>query len=351
MRGMLRTACALLSMGLALGSSSIQAGEACCQAPEASCSLTDYVDAACNQCEGCTANQSCDCCQCCDCCDKSGWFGYAGAIFLTRNDSNAGAFVAANPAGTPFLTGPQAFNDFSSESGYDLMLGRRFSNGDAIEVRYFGVDDIFDSNNFVAPGNFIGVGFTGPGGTSFFSRNWTQIKSVEANYKYFVGDRLSLIGGFRYLELNDTMRSTLNANVATGLYEFENHLYGGQLGADLLLTDPSNALELRVVGKAGLYYNEYNGGIREFQGNNFIGSFLGSDEGSAFVGDLLFSVSYWFNDHIALRTGYQLLWVGDVALGADEASRSLLNPSLLRNPKHDGDLFMQGAQVGIEFLW
>ena len=53
-------------------------------------------------------------------------------------------------------------------------------------------------------------------------------------------------------------------------------------------------------------------------------------------------------DQIALRAGYQMLWMGDVALGGEAASLSLTNPSLLRSPSHNGDLFMHGATVGLE---
>lgn len=343
MAGFIRTVFAVLGLGLALAVAPLQGNEP-------SCCSTDCVEAACDApCQGGCDWQECDCCDGCSC-DMSGWYGHVGAIFLTRDKSRAGSIIASNDAaGTPFLTG-QNF-DFDDRAGVDATIARRLFNGDAIEARYFSVDDVFADNTIVTPGNFIGVGFTGPAGTTARSSYWTQLKSFELDYKYSVSDRLSILGGFRYLQLNDTLRTVLNANVATGLYEYENELYGGQLGADLLLTDPCNALELRVVGKAGYYHNNYEGGIQEFAGNNPIGSFLGTGECTPFVGDLVFSGSYWLSEHIALRAGYQFLWVGDVALAGEEASRSLLNPSLLRTPEHDGDLFMHGALVGMEFQW
>jgi hypothetical protein len=241
--------------------------------------------------------------------------------------------------------------DFDNQTGIDATIARRLANGDAIEARYFGVDDVFAGSTIVTPGNFIGVGFTGPAGVTARSSYWTQLKSVELNYKYAVNERISVLGGFRYLQLNDTLRTTLNNNVATGLYEFENEMYGGQIGLDLLLTDPCKALELRVVGKAGWYNNDYEGGVRLLQGNNVLSANAGAGDGTAFVGDLVFSASYWFNEHIALRAGYQLLWIGDAALAGEEASRSVVNPALLRNPQHDGDLLMHGALVGLEVQW
>lgn len=348
MRGILRTAVAVTGLGFVLSAASLFATEPengeFDEASNVPSTLSECAD---NSCQPSDVFNDCDASDCFSFCDKSAWSGYVGAIFLTRGGSHAGRIIAANPAGTPFLSGSNF--DFGNDTGIDVSLAHRLANGDSIEARYFGVDQIFASNTIVTPGNFIGVGFTGPGGTTARSSYWTQLKSAELNYKYAATERLSVLGGFRYLQLNDTLSTTLNNNVATGRYGFENEMYGGQMGLDLLLPDPIDALDLRVVGKAGLYANHYGGGIREFQGNNFIGTFAGADNSTAFVGDLVFSASYWFNDHIALRAGYQLLWIGDVALAGEEASRSILNPNLLQNPQHGSDLFMHGAMVGLEF--
>ncbi len=115
-------------------------------------------------------------------------------------------------------------------------------------------------------------------------------------------------------------------------------MYGGQLGADILLTDPCNSLELRIIGKAGWYQNDYEGGIREFQGNNFIGSFVGAGEGTAFVGDIVIAGSYWLKRSSCDPCRLSIPLDRRVALAGEEASRSILNPNLLRNPLHDGDL-------------
>ena len=55
-------------------------------------------------------------------------------------------------------------------------------------------------------------------------------------------------------------------------------------------------------------------------------------------------------NHIALNAGYEALWLNGVALGADAAARSLLNPSLLRTVSR-GKISYQGATVGIDFTW
>jgi hypothetical protein len=155
----------------------------------------------------------------------------------------------------------------------------------------------------------------------------------------------------RSSRINDDLAYRLNGNVATGRYEFDNRLYGGQIGADWALTDLSNPLQINFVGKTGLYGNVSDGGIFEFQGNNFIGSFAGSETGVAFAVDIGLSTAYMITDQIAIRGGYQLLWLGGMALAGDAASRSLLNPSLLRVVDDNDHLLFQGATVALDFVW
>jgi hypothetical protein len=129
-------------------------------------------------------------------------------------------------------------------------------------------------------------------------------------------------------------------------------LYGGQIGADWNLTNSRNRLQFNAVGKAGIYGNVNDGGIYDFGPlGNRIGKFTGDDTTTSFIGELDFSAAYWLSSHVAVRGGYELLWLDDLALSAEAAARSLTNPTLLRNVNNDGDLFYQGATASIDFVW
>ena len=161
-----------------------------------------------------------------------------------------------------------------------------------------------------------------------------------------------MLAGFRWVELTDDLRYHINNTVAGADYRYNNHLYGAQIGADCALTNRCSRLQINAVGKAGLYGNVSDGGVYEFQPvTNPVGKFTGDDNTTAFIGELDFSATYWVTGHIALRGGYQLLWLDNVALAADAASRSMTNPSLLRNVDNDGHLFYNGATAGIDFVW
>jgi hypothetical protein len=292
----------------------------------------------------------CDACSDCMCCCPPLWYVSAGAVILHRDRPAPGIIVGNNPfTGVAFSRGSD-FN-FDWAGGPDITIARRIGCDDYLEVRYFNSYETADIQ-FRTPGGFIGAGFTGPANTLFVGHALTKLDSSEINWRHQEWDRLALLVGFRWVELKDDALYTINRTVAAGDYNFNNHLYGGQIGADWAVTNRCNPLQIDVVGKAGVYGNANDGGITEFQPvGTRVGSFIGRGSSTAFVGELDFTASYSLTDHIAVRGGYQLLWLSELALATDAASRSLLNPSLLRTVSDDGHLFYQGATVGLDFVW
>ncbi len=152
--------------------------------------------------------------------------------------------------------------------------------------------------------------------------------------------------------MKDDLSYTIDRTVAGSEYNFNNHLYGGQFGADWSLTRRDNPLQLNVVGKAGIYGNSDNGGITEFEPvGTPVQTFAGQATTTSFVGELDCSASYALTSHIAIRGGYELLWLTNLALAPDAASRSLTNPGLLTTVSDSDNLFYQGANVAVECVW
>lgn len=274
------------------------------------------------------------------------WYISVAALALQRSTPSDGTIVAANPAGTPFMTG-DVF-DFGWSPGIDAAIGVGLFGNETIEARamYSKMDSDY---SFVSPGNFIGVGFTGPGGTVFNSEYETTLTSWEVNWRHHFNDRLSVLAGFRSLGIEDTMKTVLNANVATGLYEADNDMLGAQIGAKFSVFDQSAPFQFDVSGKIGVFSNKSESGIREFQGNNFIGEFQsGSMRETNYAAELGVTAGYNVFGSISLTAGYQLLWVDDLALASNAASGSLLNPSLLRTNVYRDDVLFHGFNVGLK---
>jgi len=301
----------------------------------------DLSQAACCGCESCS---QCDC----DCC-PSNWYASFGGVVLHRSRPDAGAIVTRNP-NTAIVISNAADFDFGWDAGFDVTVGYHLPSCNSLEVRFFDVDGADATSQYTTPGAFIGAGFIGPGGTAIASRYLTKLHSTEINFLHPTTERLTLLAGFRWVELRDDLYTNIGA-VAASRYEYNNHLYGAQIGANLALTDSCNPWQINVVGKAGIFGIVADGGIDEFLGANYIGGFRSSGTDTAFVGEIGISLAYQLTSHIALRGGYQLLWLDGVALASDNASMSLLNPSLLANRFNDGHLFYHGATFGIDFTW
>jgi hypothetical protein len=321
--------------------------------------VSDEESAACdaanqNSCGGCDGG-SCNCCgdECSPyaCCCQPLWYVSAGAVFLHRDRPDPGIIVGNNPfTGVAFSRGSD-FN-FDWASGPDISIDRRIGDDNSLDVRFFDSDASASDLHFRTPGGFIGAGFTGPANTLFDGQAFTKLYSTEINWRHQLWDRLSWLVGFRTVELEDNVMYEINHTVAAGEYNYNNNLYGGQIGLDWALTGPSNPWQFNAIGKAGVYGNADNGGATFFQPvGTAVRTVNGVGSSTAFLGELDFTLAYALTRHIAIRGGYELLWLSDLALATDAASRSLLNPALLRTVESNGNLFYQGATVGLDFTW
>ena len=68
-----------------------------------------------------------------------------------------------------------------------------------------GTIDFTASTSVTAPSSFIGTGFTGPGGTLLTGRYLTMLDSAEINLRHQHNDRLDLLAGFRWIQLQDQL--------------------------------------------------------------------------------------------------------------------------------------------------
>lgn len=305
--------------------------------------------------DGCGASccdSCCDgCCEgCCDdigyCCTGPKWYGTIGAVILHRERPSRGSIVATNPGLAPIVSA-DAY-DFDAQGGPEVALGRRLNDCWAIEGRYFGVDNTA-STSLTSPGNFIGTGFTGPGGTLLTGRYLTMLDSAEINVRHQYSDRLDLLAGFRWIQLQDQLHSTIGP-VARAQYDYDNRLYGGQIGANLDVAPRCSRILANIEAKAGVFHNDVEGGIYEFAPGP-IGYFTGGETTTSFLGEIKLTAGYQLTKRVAVRAGYQLLWLEEVALASDAAVRSLQNPSLLRTASADAGLFYHGATIGLDFGW
>lgn len=280
----------------------------------------------------------------------------AGAVDFKRGRPADGTILGANPGGgVPGFVNASDYN-FGWHGGWDATFGFRFFQMDAIEVRFLDIATTSATFNTTTPGGFIGIGFTGPTGTTFASQYDTKLTSWEVNWRHRVFgdgipvlDQLHVLAGVRSMHIGDTLTGSLNGTVATAVYAYTNDLIGLQIGADVGLLPKSWPVQVNAFGKIGRYHLNTSGGIFEFQGagNTFIGSFNTQQTDRVTAREVGISVGWRPYQNILLRAGYQALWVDNLGLASANASASLLNPSLLNSNVYRENLFFQGINFGV----
>ncbi|MCI0359582.1 MAG: BBP7 family outer membrane beta-barrel protein [Planctomycetaceae bacterium] len=252
------------------------------------------------------------------------WTVQAGAIVLHRSDpeDRTGILRSLNDGDVP---------SFEWAVGPEISIRRWLTCCDSLEVRYFGV------------WNFeIDEELEIPGAASFTSAYDSRLHSTEINWRRQTSDRVTLLAGFRWIELHENF--SFNIAVPGTLVDFnsntDNHLYGGQVGADVLLWQ-NCCWTVNTWGKAGAYANVADADFAIAVNGAPAAALRNDGTEGAFVGELGVAATYQLSDHWALRGGYQLLWI-DGAVLADENFGSF---------DQSGDVFYHGALLGVELTW
>jgi hypothetical protein len=299
--------------------------------------------------------------------DGARWMFSAEALWLERVD-NRDTFLGntvTNFGGPNYIvdTLTSGDQDFPFAPGIKLQLGYRFSDANAIEVAYFGLqqwsvsraiqgDPIGDTVLAFSPWTqtdaLIG-GFDNHLGYTYKS----STNSVEVNDRIFGngGPYWSFNGivGLRYVQVSD--KFNLNgADDFTGAYEnidikTSNNLLGPQVGIDLIRN--WGRWEFSTGIKAAIFAN-FN---RESYSNlNSSGVTTGNPAGLVPIStsatntdvaglfEFSFILRYRMTDYLWLRGGYQNYYLGGLALG----------PRQLGGPSRSGGMDLDGPSLGLE---
>jgi hypothetical protein len=272
---------------------------------------------------------------------------------MHRNRAERDPIMRPVSAGLPVISGHD--DPFGWNGDLDITVGYRTDCCNAWEVRYFG-DTGAGANASIDFGG-IPEDFTiatgGPFSLLGFSIDYeTDLHSIEINQRHTVTDNVTFLSGFRYLEVDEDLTfdlRILGLQVAQYAWADDNHLFGGQIGTDLALWN-SGPFRFNSVFKGGLYGVESDNAFTNVTIAHATIRNGASDSDVAFVGEIDLLGTYSICRNVALRGGYQLLWIDGVALASDQASAT--------NPGNggavidtNGQLFYQGATVALEFTW
>jgi hypothetical protein len=308
---------------------------------------------------GSVAGEPCGCCGDAECggaccvegsCRAPRWTVAADAVLmqrigapdvrLLRRSEDGLTVLSAKDFAFPFAAGPRLSLTRHGECR-DLELVYFMIDGwSATETRSDETGLFFTAPQFFVEANGVPVSFT-----------WSsRLYSAEANLRAPAHECVTLLAGFRWIGLREELVfSSPAVQPNSGPFwstQTHNHLYGFQIGADARLWDHGGRFRLTGVAKAGVYGNQAEQvSAIPFTGIERSGSALTNR--TAFAAECGLSGVYQLADRVAVRAGYQVMWLDGVALPPSQIALSDLFSQVVLVTADSG-VFYHGASVGLD---
>ena len=318
-----------------------------------------------------------------------------GAIALDRIGGVNQTLVARVPGAVPFFLtstapGTEAFNSNQFQPGFSagpkVSLIYHDDSGYGAELSYFnifnrsttkaiGPDSPADWLVMKAPGTFWQTQ-----DFPYQAMAWkstTSLYNAEATGRLDFSSRVTMLAGFRWLQLNDNLLGTLTpadltaptwkqTSFGSNLFQITpggpagnyppfwntsttNNLYGAQIGVDVKMLELGRfSLEgLIKIGVADNIAKQSTGVSLQ----KVVYPSQATTNHAAFVSEAGLQLKYQVIKGLALKAGYEVLWLDGVALAPGQIRETSSTPSNVRALGvncRSGVLF-HGATVGLEY--
>lgn len=206
----------------------------------------------------------------------------------------------------------------------------------------------------------------------------TSLYGAEASGRFTLSSRVTVLAGFRWLQLNDSLQGALTPadltaptwkSTCPGCNLFQvtpggtvagnyppfwntsttNNLYGVQVGLAGKILELGR-FSLDGLIKIGIFENnaEQSTGVSL---QKVVYSSSATANHAAFVGEANLQVKYRVIDGLALKAGYAALWLDGVALAPGQIQETLTTASGVRalGVNCGAAILFQGATVGVEY--
>jgi hypothetical protein len=276
------------------------------------------------------------------------WTISADAVIMSRSGGKS-SIMLLNPITGEELQNSNGFN-FPWAAGPRVgIVAEDLLYGCDVEASYFGIDEWSLTKNIVAPAD--GASFlllNNPALTlnvlpgQVVNYNYiSRLHSAEINLRHPLWERLSVLMGFRDLELHEELNARID-NAPVFDVNVDNHLYGGQIGLNVAFINTCS-YSIEGVVKVGVYGNHSDLAMR-------IPDLLFGDKTShtAVQGEIGLMGIYQVTEHLSARLGYQAMWIDGIAIASDQVENA--NPANAK-PYMGGSLFYHGATAGFEYAF
>ena len=182
-----------------------------------------------------------------------------------------------------------------------------------------------------------------------------NIQSAEFNWRRKTCTPITWLAGFRWVEWNEGLQIVDTYNRGTAFDRIDtqtgNDMYGGQVGADVMLWNRGQDVTVNGVGKAGIFYNQ------AYSRTNVPTEIVPIDgdavaDQTAFFGEVGANASVKLTHWLSWRFGYSVYWLSGVATAVDQLERVGQAPPLERpRINTNGSVLLHGATTGLEARW
>jgi hypothetical protein len=292
----------------------------------------------------------------CDPRRSPGWYVRGEALYLTRdNHALNRELVESDTLGDPLLF--QQELNFDWAIGPSVLIGRRFSELWSGEASYFGTHEFHASRSVVGI-NDLDL----PGAITTIADDFNNANEMTFTYDSTLHNAelnlvrdfpwLAVLGGFRYLRWDEEFNIHAldqDGDASDYLVETTNNLYGGQLG--LRFTNGGPRFGWELTGKAGIFANDATQTqlLRDDDNAIVVRNASSRTTETAYVGDLNGSLYYHLTRFIRVRGGYNVLWIDGLALAPDQLDFTAATTA--QAVRGDGQVFLHGANFGLEAVW
>lgn len=291
------------------------------------------------------------------------WTAQVDALFLFMGNVPSRPVFIDDANGATALDVKDAAPAMSAAPRYALIWHRDECR--AFEINYFAVGAFEGIAERQAPPGTVfssvdlgGVPFNDILGAGL--QTTSGIKSWEFNLRKTTGGPVTWIAGFRWVEWTQQFATAgvFDNGGLPGLdfyaVDTGNNLYGGQLGADVMLWNRGDRIRINGLAKGGVYYN-YQAWQRSqiFSESAFLDATTAvSKDTTSFVGEVGLTGEYRIFNWLSWRAGYTVLWLGGVANAANQLARSDFSidpPTPAISPY--SSVLLHGATTGLEARW
>ncbi len=282
----------------------------------------------------------------------AGWTVEVDALLLKRSEARPQDLLFSP---LPVLNVADLGFDF--EAGPRVELTYDLDRDHALQVGYFGISTW--TSSAVRDGAPLILFPPGLTASSRFSVDYgSDLYSTEVSLRHRWCDYLDLLGGFRWVELHEGFEvagasTPPTAAIPRYTTQASNYLYGFQFGTDIRVLDRGGVLRVDGFIKAGAYGNHAQQETFSIHNLGIIRTAGDQRDHVTFLGEVGLTGVFRLNNHLAVRGGYQAMWIEGVALAPDQIPSTDVTPlgSGLATLDTSGNLFFHGWHVGLEARW